>query len=214
MNNRCKNQCTNPVQTHRFLKPTGGRYGHVGSLGNEIGVKLTWLLFWYTKKYMVRTLLCVVLFFILTPIAYAGDDLGNWIVTRYYTPVPGQEHYYNGWSKNEGVCKISNLYYIGHGAKRMGDYTAEMCMQGSGDIFKTADGTDLHYAVPFSVGACSKQYLGKTIFVSEIGYVKCADTGGGVHGNHVDVWAGIGEEGYENINTAPGGLLHVYLKKS
>ena len=144
--------------------------------------------------------------------AYAGTDLGLWKVTRYYTPVEGQQRYYNGWARNAGTCKVSNLYYAPYGGARVGNYTAELCMQGSGDYFTTADGTDLHYEEPMTIAACPRKYLGRTLFISEIGYVRCADVGGAVQGNHVDVWAGIGDEGYEKIQTAPGGLLQVFLK--
>ena len=161
---------------------------------------------------MIRTLLVVVALLWPPSIAYAGEALGQWKVTRYYTPVEGQERYYNGWARNAGTCKVSNLYYAPYGGVRKGSYTAEKCMQGSGDIFVTADGTDLHDVKPFTVAACPRSYLGKTLHIENIGYVRCADVGGGVKGNHVDVWAGVGNEGYENIQKAPGGLLSVHLK--
>ncbi len=161
---------------------------------------------------MVRLLLTVAAFLLFIPTAFAGKDLGKWTVTRYYTPIPGQERYYNGWRQNEGTCRTSNLYYAGYGAKRKGSYSAEACMNGSGDLFITADGTDLRTQEPLSVAACPKKYLGETLHIGMIGYVVCRDTGGGVNGNHVDVWAGIGDEGYENIRTAPSGLLPVSLK--
>lgn len=144
--------------------------------------------------------------------AHAGEPLGVWKVTRYYTPEPGQARYYNGWKQNPGQCATKNLYFAGYGGKRTGDYSAEACMQGQGDIFKTADGTDLRTQKPLTVAACPRGYLGRTLHIAKIGYVVCRDTGGAVHGKHVDVWAGIGNEGYEKIQTAPGGLLFVHLK--
>ena len=162
---------------------------------------------------MKRTLLALVAFLWMLPAAHAGQSLGQWKVTRYYTPVEGQERYYNGWARNAGTCRVSNLYYAPYDGRRTGSYSAEACMQGSGDLFITADGTDLHNESPLSVAACPRRYLGRTLFVAEIGYVRCADVGGGVKGNHVDVWAGIGEEGYERIQTAPGGFLSVFLKE-
>lgn len=159
------------------------------------------------KLLLAAVLLCLPL------TAYAGTDLGMWKVTRYYTPVEGQDHYYNGWKDGtDRTCKVSNLYYAGYGAKRTGDYSAEACMQGSGDLFITADGTDLRTVDPYSVAACPAQYLGRTLHIAEIGYVRCVDTGGSVKGKTVDVWAGIGEEGYEKIHTAPSGLLQIHLK--
>lgn len=164
---------------------------------------------------MIRSLLAVVAFlwFVLSPsVAYAGQDLGTWKVTRYYTPVEGQERYYNGWARNAGTCRISNLYYTPYAGVRTGDYTAELCMNGSGDYFTTADGTDLHNEKPFTVAACPSRYLGRTLHIADIGYVRCVDTGGGVNGDHVDVWAGIGDEGYENIAKGKGGFLQIHLK--
>ncbi len=105
------------------------------------------------------TLLSVVALLLIPVTAHAGKPLGEWTVTRYYTPVPGQERYYNGWARNAGVCKVSNLYYAAPTSVRKGDYAAELCMQGSGDEFVTADGTDLHDAAPFTVAACPPQYM-------------------------------------------------------
>jgi 3D (Asp-Asp-Asp) domain-containing protein len=156
-------------------------------------------------------LLTVALFVSQIPSAFAGQDLGVWNITRYYTPVPGQERYYNGWARNQGSCAIKNLYYIPYG-KDGGDYHAEAGMQGQGDIFTTADGTDLHFATPGAVAACPPGYLGKTLHIERIGYVTCRDTGGAIHGKKIDVWAGIGDVGYNKINIMPGGALHVHLK--
>lgn len=144
--------------------------------------------------------------------ALAGQDLGVWHITRYYTPVPGQERYYNGWARNPGQCATKNLYYLPHG-KDGGDYHAEACMQGQGDIFITADGTDLRNATPGAVAACPPGYLGKTLHIDRIGYVTCRDTGGAIKGKKIDVWAGIGQTGYDKINTMPGGALHVHLQE-
>lgn len=161
---------------------------------------------------MVRSSLIVAAFLLFIPSAYAGQDLGVWMVTRYYTPVPAQERYYNGWKQSEGSCKIANLYYAPYGGKYKGDYAAELCMQGQGDGFITADGTNLRTVKPFSIAACPREYLGETLHIAEIGYVKCRDTGGVIKGKKIDVWAGIGSEGYENIRSSPGGLLHVHQK--
>ncbi len=162
---------------------------------------------------MFRLLFIVATFLTFIPLAHAGEDLGAWKVTRYYTPIEGQERYYNGWARNAGTCKTSNLYYAPYKGKRLGDYSAEACMQGSGDLFITADGTDLHDVTPFSVAACPRKYLGRTLHVADIGYVRCADVGGGVKGMHIDLWAGVGEEGYNNIATQQvKGLLPVHLK--
>lgn len=175
-------------------------------------LQLKVFLYCYDFSCMVRTLLAVVAFLSLTPIAHAGIPLGTWKVTRYYTPVEGQDRYYNGWKQNVGDCNTKNLYYAPYGGRYKGSYTAEACMQGQGDIFITADGTDLRTQEPLTVAACDQRYLGRTLHIAEIGYVVCRDTGGGVYGNHVDVWAGIGDEGYENIQNGNGGALFVHLK--
>ena len=162
---------------------------------------------------MLRALLTLVVAFLLLPeTALAGQDLGVWKVTRYYSPLPDQERYYNGWKANPGVCKTSNLYYAPYGGKYAGSYSAELCMQSDGEPFFTADGTDVREEEPFAIGACARQYLGRTVHVENVGYVRCADTGGGVTGKHIDLWAGVGSQGYENIRTAPSGLLRVHLK--
>lgn len=169
--------------------------------------------FCYAFSYMVRTLLVVVAFLSFIQTAHAGEPLGVWNVTRYYTPVEGQERYYNGWTRNVGRCNVANLYYAPYGGKYKGSYSAEACMQGQGDIFITADGTDLRTQEPFTVAACPVRYFGRTLHIAEIGYVVCKDTGGAIKGNRVDVWAGIGEEGYENIANGKGGDLFVHLKE-
>lgn len=162
---------------------------------------------------MVRALLAVVAFSLFAPLAHAGQPLGVWNVTRYYTPVEGQEHYYNGWKRNVGNCKTANLYYAPYGGKHRGSYSAEICMQSDGEPFHTADGTDLRTQEPFTVAACPRKYLGRTLHIENIGYVVCRDTGGAIYGNRIDVWAGIGEEGYENIQNTTGGTLSVHLKQ-
>lgn len=168
--------------------------------------------FCYDYLYMVRTLLAVVAFLSFIHTAHAGEPLGVWNVTRYYTPVEGQERYYNGWKQNVGDCKTANLYYVPYGSKSKGNYSAELCMQSDGEPFHTADGTDLRTQQPLTVAACPRKYLGRTLHIEDIGYVVCRDIGGAIHGNRIDVWAGIGEEGYERIQNTTGGALFVYLK--
>ena len=161
--------------------------------------------------YMQRMLLSVALFLFAPTVALAGSPLGVWHVSRYYTPVEGQEQYYNGWARNEGQCATKNLYYIPYKGKSRGSYSAEACMNGQGDVFKTADGTDLRTAKAASLAACPPSYLGQTIHIQNIGYVRCADTGGAIHGKRIDLWAGIGDVGYHNLPTLPAGPLLVHL---
>lgn len=162
---------------------------------------------------MKVSIVCATLFFLsCVPTAHAGTDLGIWHITRYYTPVEGQDQYYNGWKQNIGQCATKNLYYIPYKGKSKGSYTAEACMNGQGNIFLTADGTDLRTQKSATVAACPPKYLGRTLHVQDIGYIRCIDTGGAIHGKRIDLWAGIGDEGYEAIPTLPGGALRVHLK--
>lgn len=142
----------------------------------------------------------------------AGVPLGRWKVTRYYTPVAGQDRYYNGWKKGrKGQCATVNLYFAPYNGERKGDYGAEKCMQGQGDVFVTADGTDVRTQEPFTIAACPPKFLGETLHIENIGYVTCRDTGGAIIGRKIDVWAGVGDEGYENIASGEGGDLFIHL---
>lgn len=158
-------------------------------------------------------MLVATILLLIPSLCFAGEDLGDWNITRYYTPVPGQERYYNGWSQNYGKCATKNLYYIGYNdTDYKGDYEAEACMQGQGDIFVTADGTNLKDSRPYSIAACPRNMLGQTLHIEGIGYVKCRDTGGAIKGRKIDIWTGIGMDGYNNIQKIPGGLLQVHKK--
>lgn len=157
--------------------------------------------------------LCTFVFLLsCVSVAHAGTDLGYYHVTRYYTPVEGQERYYNGWKANYGQCATKNLYYVPYMGKTKGDFRAEACMNGQGDIFTTADGTDLRTQKAATVAACPPKFLGRTLHIQNVGYVKCIDTGGAIHGKRIDLWAGIGDEGYHAIPKLPGGSLHIHLK--
>lgn len=146
------------------------------------------------------------------PTAHAGEFLGEWKITRYYTPVLGQSHYLNGWKGGNKACATANMYWNGYNGKRGGDYSADLCMQSSGDPFITADGTDLRHVQPLTTAACPKTYLGRTLHIAQIGYVFCNDTGGSIKGKRIDLWTGIGDEGIERMQLSPGGVLSVHLK--
>lgn len=134
-------------------------------------------------------------------ITYTLKDTGTWTVTRYYTPVEGQERYLNGWKVTGQGCSTKNLYYNPIGSPWKGSYTADICMQGQNDHFTTADGTNLAYAEPFTVLACPRDMLGRKFIVEgfeEYGVAVCRDTGGAIVGRKIDLWVGVGQEGIQN----------------
>lgn len=147
------------------------------------------------------------------PPIYGPSEIANRVmkVTRYYTPEEDQPRYYNEWKQNPGICAVSNLSYVGYGDRRTGSYSAEVCMNGQGNKYITADGTDLRFVGPLTVAACPREMLGQTLIIEKVGRVVCRDTGGSVVGNTIDLWAGLGEEGYETIHYAPGGNLRVWF---
>lgn len=132
---------------------------------------------------------------------YQRTDLGYWKITRYYVPEEGQEYYYNGWKNNVGMCSTKNLYYTPYRGRLKGNYYAELCMQSNyysgGDPYSTANGTDLRTIEPFTTAACPQWLLGQRIEIDGVGIVQCNDTGGGLAG--IDLFAGTGTQGYENI---------------
>ena len=163
---------------------------------------------------MLKAFIAPTILLAFIPAAHAGEYLGEWRITRYYTPVAGQAHYFNGWKGDDRTCKTANLYYIGAGSRDPGSYTADLCMQSSGDPFITADGTNLRHEEPGRVVACPRAYLGRTLHIENIGYVHCHDVGGAIKGKRLDVWTGIGEAGYDRMSTTPSGLLDVSLLTS
>ena len=115
--------------------------------------------------------------------------LGEWNVSRYYTPVPNQPYYY--------------------GASYEQDYNIN-CLN---DCFKTAWGVDLRTVEPFSVVACPPEFpLGTKFVIEGIGSVVCTDRGGSIKGRRLDLHAGIGIEGLERILSTKAGSLKVWLQ--
>ena len=125
------------------------------------------------------------------------EALMGWFkVSRYYTPVPGQARYLNGWKKGkEGQCAIKNLTWMPSSG---GSFSAEACINGSGDLHITADGTDLTNVKPYTVVACSKWMLGYRLRIEGFGEVICRDTGGAIKNARLDIWIGMGDEGFTN----------------
>lgn len=129
---------------------------------------------------------------------YNTKDAGTFSFSRYYTPVEGQEFYLNGFKPGkEGDCSTyANLTW----RQGKGDFRAEKCMNGDGDHFITKDGTDLRNAAPFTVLACDPAMLGRTFIIDALEgkIATCRDTGGAIKGNRIDLWVGLGQDGYNN----------------
>lgn len=140
--------------------------------------------------------------------------LGKYNITRYYTPVKGQKHYYycKGYdfdilTRPDHPNLESNL------AKQDDCYNKDFYVNCSGDCFHTADGTDLHSKRPFTVLACPPSLpFGTRIWIDNGDEAVCHDRGGAIKNNKIDLWAGIGDEGLKNIRSiSNGGLRKVYI---
>lgn len=117
-----------------------------------------------------------------SPIQFKGDGvlLGTWKITRYYTPVKGQNKYFNG------------------------SYAKDYKINCQGDCLVTADGTHLDEAMEYKVAACPPNMkFGDKLYIEKIGVLTCHDRGGAIKGKRLDVWAGIGEKGLQNIYDRP-----------
>lgn len=102
-----------------------------------------------------------------------------WIVTRYYTPVPNQRRYYG--KSFEQDFKIN-------------------CQ---GDCLVTASGYRLSQKDEFKIAACPKELkFGTVIELKGIGKVTCQDRGRAIKNHRIDVWAGIGDRGVDNIRNS------------
>lgn len=116
-------------------------------------------------------------------------------VTRYYTPVTGQLRYYRDDNQNP--------------------YEADFKVNCWGDCFKTADGTDLRTVEPMTSAACPPEMsFGTKIYIEGMDItVTCHDHGSAIKGNRIDVWAGAGHEGLQNILTTLGGQRFIKILK-
>lgn len=108
------------------------------------------------------------------------------LVSRYYTPVPGQLKYYRK------------------------TYEEDFKINCSGDCLVTADGYRLKPEDAYKVAACPPEMpFGTKLNIQGIGTVTCHDHGSAIHGKRIDIWAGGGEEGLRNIATGLSGYLTV-----
>lgn len=139
--------------------------------------------------------------------------LGIYKITRYYTPMLNQERYLYEFKDRSKGCTPGNTRWLGYRSRVKGEYAADLCVNSSGDKFKTADGkTDLRLETPFRVAACPREMaFGTRLVVEGIGNVTCRDRGGAIRGKRLDIWAGIGDQAILDMKNSPGGLLNVYL---
>lgn len=107
-------------------------------------------------------------------------SIGTWKITRYYTPIKDQKRYFSG--------NFANDFYVN-------------C---SGDCLVTANGYRLAEKDEYKVVACpSTIKFGTHLHIDGIGEVVCHDRGGAIKGKRLDVWAGIGDRGLDNIYARP-----------
>jgi len=115
--------------------------------------------------------------------------LGTYGISRYYSPVEGQDMYYYK------------------------TYAQDYKINCQGDCMVTADGYHLDKAKPFTVAACPPNMeFGTVLEIEGIGKVTCHDRGGAIKGKRIDLHAGVGMPGLENIMLMKnGGDRKVYL---
>jgi len=101
---------------------------------------------------------------------YADDcQDGDYVLSAYYSPLPGQNHYATG------------------------TYASDIVLNGGGII--TASGeyvSDIPYAFVAAPGCFE---FGDILQVQDLGYFKVLDRGGAIKGNRLDVWVGSGNSG-------------------
>ena len=123
------------------------------------------------KKLFLLLLSCVAL---IPSFAFAEDcNDGDYVLSAYYSPLPGQNYYATG------------------------SYASEIVLNGGGII--TASGRYVD-EIPYAFVAAPPCFeFGEIIQVENLGYFKVLDRGGAIKGNRLDVWVGYGNEG---LNTA------------
>lgn len=115
-------------------------------------------------------------------------EVETYQVSRYYTPVPGQQRYYRD------------------------SYEADFKVNCSGDCLVTADGYRMSPEDAGKVVACPPDLpFGTRLWVQSIGEVVCHDHGSAINGKRLDLWAGQGMDGLNAIltNSIPAGTLRV-----
>jgi 3D (Asp-Asp-Asp) domain-containing protein len=116
-----------------------------------------------------------------------------YLVSRYYSPVPGQLRYFNGSYLKD--------VEINCGLTKDG---------GPSDCSHTADGHLLTPADAYKVAACPPEMpFGTKLQIDGVGTVVCHDHGGAIKKKRIDVWAGYGEDGLRLIYSRSGGTYDV-----
>ena len=115
------------------------------------------------------------------------EYIGEWKVSTYYTPVKGQDKYFNG------------------------SYDSDFYINCSGDCFVTASGYTLTEKDVKKIVACPSPFKFGTIFdIEGVGEVRCEDRGGAIKGKRLDLWVGSGNSGYSRIGQGSGNKLKIY----
>lgn len=126
----------------------------------------------------------------LDPTAILIDSdgyMGEWWVSRYYTPIPDQPRYYGS------------------------SYEEDFEINCFGNCMSTASTLNLSSVTPYTTVACPPELpFGTRLGIKEIGRVTCVDRGGAIKGRRLDLWAGVGMDGLNRILSTQGGLLKVY----
>ncbi|MBI95735.1 hypothetical protein CL656_01140 [bacterium] len=135
---------------------------------------------------MKKTFL-LLLFTLLFPGLAFGEDCndGDYVLSAYYSPLPGQNYYATG------------------------SYASEIVLNGGGII--TASGRYVD-EIPYAFVAAPPCFeFGDVIQVENLGYFKVLDRGGAIKGKRLDVWVGYGNSG---LRTALNfGKKTLFIKK-
>ena len=135
---------------------------------------------------MKKTLLLLLFSLLLPGLTLAdGCDDGDYVLSAYYSPLPGQNYYSTG------------------------SYASEIVLNGGGII--TASGSYVD-EIPYAFVAAPPCFqFGDVIQVENLGYFKVLDRGGAIKGKRLDVWVGYGNSG---LRTALNfGKKTLFIKK-
>ena len=119
---------------------------------------------------MKKTFLFILLSILFPAITFAdGCDDGDYVLSAYYSPLPGQNYYATG------------------------SYASEIVLNGGGIITASGGYVD---EIPYAFVAAPPCFeFGDVIQVENLGYFKVLDRGGAIKGKRLDVWVGYGNSG-------------------
>src|SRR6056300_1796374 len=122
------------------------------------------------KYLMLKYIFTLISLFLFIPFSFADNcEDGEYVLSAYYSPLPGQNFYATG------------------------SYASEVVLNGGGII--TASGEyvkDIDYGF---VAAPPCFDFGEVVHIQDLGYFKVLDRGGAIKGNRIDVWVGSGDTG-------------------